>query len=67
MLEAGAILCGGHTIEAPAPKYGLAVTGFVRPDKVLSNSSAKEGDLLILTKAIGSGVLTTAAKAQLLA
>ena len=64
--EAGAILCGGHTIEDPEPKYGLAVTGFVRPDKVLSNSSAKEGDLLILTKAIGSGVLTTAAKAQLL-
>ena len=61
-----AILCGGHTIEDPEPKYGLAVTGFVRPDKVLSNSSAKEGDLLILTKAIGSGVLTTAAKAQLL-
>ena len=66
MLEAGAILCGGHTIEDPEPKYGLAVTGFVRPDKVLSNSSAKDGDLLILTKAIGSGVLTTAAKAQLL-
>ena len=66
VLEAGAILCGGHTIEDPEPKYGLAVTGFVRPDKVLSNSSAKEGDLLILTKAIGSGVLTTAAKAQLL-
>lgn len=66
VLEAGAILCGGHTIEDPESKYGLAVTGFVRPDKVLSNSSAKEGDLLILTKAIGSGVLTTAAKAQLL-
>ena len=66
VLEAGAILCGGHTIEDPEPKYGLAVTGFVRPDKVLSNSSAKDGDLLILTKAIGSGVLTTAAKAQLL-
>ena len=66
VLEAGAILCGGHTIEDPELKYGLAVTGFVRPDKVLSNSSAKEGDLLILTKAIGSGVLTTAAKAQLL-
>ncbi len=66
VLEAGAILCGGHTIEDPEPKYGLAVTGFVRPDKVLSNASAREGDLLILTKAIGSGVLTTAAKAQLL-
>lgn len=66
VLEAGAALCGGHTIEDPEPKYGLAVTGFVHPDKVLANSSAKEGDLLLLTKPIGSGVLTTAAKAELL-
>ena len=66
VLESGATLCGGHTIEDPEPKYGLAVTGFVHPDKMLPNSSAKEGDLLILTKPIGSGVLTTAAKAGLL-
>ncbi len=66
VLEAGAILCGGHTIEDPEPKYGLAVTGFVNPGRVLSNASAREGDLLILTKPIGSGILTTAAKAQLL-
>ncbi len=66
VLEAGAILCGGHTIEDPEPKYGLAVTGFVNPGRVLSNASAREGDLLILTKPVGSGILTTAAKAQLL-
>ncbi len=64
--EAKAILCGGHTIEDKEPKYGLCVTGFVHPDKVLTNSGAKSGDKLILTKPLGSGILSTAAKAEML-
>ena len=64
--EAGAIICGGHTIYDSIPKYGLAVTGFVHPDKILRNSACKAGDVLILTKPIGSGILTTAAKADML-
>ena len=64
--EAGAIIAGGHTIEDSEPKYGLCVTGFIHPDKVMKNSNCKEGDLLVLTKPIGIGVLTTANKAQLL-
>lgn len=64
--EAGALLCGGHTIEDKEPKYGLCVTGFVHPRKMLSNASAQVGDRLILTKALGSGILNTAAKAGLL-
>ena len=63
--EAGAIITGGHSIIDPEPKYGLAVTGFVHPDKVLTNSGAKPGDVLILTKPLGIGVLTTAAKADM--
>ena len=65
--EAGCILCGGHTINDDIPKYGLAVNGFVHPNKILRNSTAKVGDVLILTKPIGSGVLTTAAKGGLIA
>ena len=64
--EAGAIICGGHTIYDSIPKYGLAVTGFVHPNKILRNSACKAGDVLILTKPIGSGILTTAAKADML-
>lgn len=64
--QAGALLCGGHTVEDQEPKYGLCVTGFVHPDKVRTNAGAKAGDVLILTKAIGSGVVNTAAKADLL-
>lgn len=63
--EAGAIITGGHSILDSEPKYGLAVTGFVHPDKVLTNAGAKEGDVLLLTKPLGIGVLTTAAKAEL--
>lgn len=63
--EAGTIITGGHTIEDPEPKYGLSVTGFVHPKKVLMNSSAKEGDVLILTKPLGIGILTTSAKADM--
>ena len=63
--EAGAIITGGHSILDSEPKYGLAVTGFVHPDKVLTNSGAREGDVLLLTKPLGIGILTTAAKADL--
>lgn len=63
--EAGAIITGGHTIHGAEPFYGLAVSGFVHPASVLTNSGAKPGDVLILTKPLGVGVLTTAAKAGL--
>ena len=63
--EAGAIITGGHTIHGAEPIYGLAVSGFVHPKKVLTNSGAKPGDVLMLTKPLGVGVLTTAAKAGL--
>ena len=64
--EAGALITGGHSILDDEPKYGLAVTGFVHPDRVLTNAGAKPGDVLFLTKPIGIGVLTTAGKAELL-
>ena len=63
--EAGALITGGHSILDPEPKYGLAVTGFVHPDRVLTNSGARPGDVLLFTKPLGIGVLTTAAKAGL--
>lgn len=63
--EAGAIITGGHTIHGTEPIYGLAVSGFVHPKRVLTNSGARPGDVLILTKPLGVGVLTTAAKAEL--
>lgn len=63
--EAGAIITGGHTINGAEPIYGLAVSGFVHPDKVLINSNARPGDVLILTKKLGVGILTTAQKADL--
>ena len=64
--EAGVIITGGHSILDPEPKYGLAVTGFVHPERVLTNSGAQPGDVLLLTKPLGIGVLTTANKAGLL-
>ena len=63
--EAGAIITGGHTIHGAEPIYGLAVSGFVHPKKILTNSGARPGDVLLLTKPLGVGVLTTAAKAGL--
>ena len=65
-VEAGCVIAGGHTIQDNEPKYGLCVTGYVHPDKVLRNVGARPGDALVLTKPIGTGVLTTAAKADLL-
>jgi selenide,water dikinase len=63
--ESGALLVGGHTVDDKEPKYGLSVSGIIHPKKVLSNSNAKEGDKLILTKPIGVGILNTAMKENL--
>ncbi len=57
VIEAGGCLSGGHTIDDDVPKYGLAVTGTVHPDKIISNDNAKRGDVLILTKPLGAGIL----------
>ena len=64
-VEANCVIAGGHTIQDNEPKYGLCVTGFVHPDHILKNVGAQPGDVLVLTKPIGSGVLTTAIKADL--
>ncbi len=66
VMEAGAVLAGGHTIQDNEPKYGLCVSGFVNPSKILSNAGARPGDCLILTKPIGIGVMNTAAKADMI-
>lgn len=58
--EAGIHVIGGHTVKDPEPKYGLAVTGRVHPDRIVRNSTAKAGDLLVLTKPLGTGLYTTA-------
>lgn len=60
--EAGIFVVGGHSIDDAEPKYGMAVTGTVHPDKIMANNGAKVGDKLILTKPLGVGVLTTAVK-----
>jgi selenide, water dikinase len=60
--EAGISILGGHSVQDPEPKYGLAVTGAVHPKKVLTNAGAKPGDVLLLTKPLGSGIATTAIK-----
>ena len=65
VMEAGAVLAGGHTIQDDEPKYGLSVTGFVHPDRVWSNTGARPGDVLILTKPLGAGIVTTAIKAEM--
>lgn len=65
--EAGAVMVGGHSIDDDEPKYGLSVTGVVNPLKVLTNAGAQPGDALILTKAIGTGVLFTALRAEMFA
>lgn len=63
--EAGALITGGHSIFDDEPKYGLAVTGFVHPDKILTNSGAHAGDVILFTKPIGIGVLTSGMKADI--
>lgn len=62
ILEAGAVLLGGHTVTDNEIKYGVSVTGTVHPEKVVTNAGAKAGDLLILTKPLGTGILSTAFK-----
>ena len=64
--EAGAVIAGGHSIEDSEPKYGLCVTGYAHPDDILRNDRARPGDKLVLTKPLGTGILTTAAMAELL-
>jgi selenide,water dikinase len=64
--EADAVIAGGHTLKDNEPKYGLSVIGFVHPDQILTNSNSKAGDLLILTKPLGTGILNTAMKANLI-
>ena len=61
--EAGILIIGGHTVDDKEPKYGLAAVGVITPGEQITNANAQPGDILILTKAIGSGVITTAGKA----
>jgi selenide,water dikinase len=63
--EAGAILVGGHTIKDKEPKYGLAVVGLTHPQDIVYNDTPREGDLLILTKPLGTGILSTALKGDI--
>lgn len=63
--EAGAVLVGGHSVQDDEPKYGLCVSGFVHPDKIFKNYGCKPGDVLILTKQIGNGIVNTAIKAEM--
>jgi selenide,water dikinase len=62
VVEAGAVVAGGHTVTDPEPKYGLCVTGFADPGHLMRKEGARPGDQLVLTKRIGTGVITTAAK-----
>lgn len=65
VLEAGAVLAGGHSIQDDEPKYGLSVTGFVHPDRIFKNCGAVPGDVLILSKPLGTGIVNTAVKADM--
>ncbi|MGL6066820.1 MAG: selenide, water dikinase SelD [Cetobacterium sp.] len=64
--EAGAVLSGGHSIHDPEVKYGLSVTGLIHPDKVFKNYGSKEGDVLIITKPLGTGIISTASKVEII-
>lgn len=63
LAEADCTLLGGHSIDDPEPKYGFAVTGTVHPDRIITNDAGEAGDVLVLTKPLGTGVITTALKA----
>lgn len=65
VIEAGAIVIGGHSVDDNEPKYGLSVTGFVHPDKIMKNYGCKLGDVLILTKPLGTGIINTAVKGEI--
>jgi selenide,water dikinase len=62
--EAGGVLAGGHTIDAKEPTYGLSVMGLIHPDRVLTKAGARPGDVLVLTKPLGVGIVTTALKGE---
>src|SRR6266852_2048466 len=62
--QAGAVIAGGHTVTDKEPKYGLAVTGMVHPDHILTKGGAQPGDILILSKPLGTGLITTAHKRE---
>ncbi len=64
--QSGVALIGGHTIKDSEPKYGMSVTGTVHPDRIVSNAGARPGDVLVLTKPLGTGILTTARKRDLI-
>lgn len=64
--EARCALAGGHSIKNPEPIYGLSVTGLVHPERIITNAAASPGDLLVLTKPLGTGILTTAIKRELI-
>ena len=66
IVESGAVLSGGHSIHDPEVKYGLSVTGLVHPNKVLKNYGSEEGDVLIITKPLGTGIISTASKVETL-
>ena len=61
--EAGCLIVGGHTVDDPEPKYGLAAVGLVEPGKQITNAGARAGDSLVLTKPLGTGIITTGGKA----
>lgn len=65
VMEAGAVLAGGHTISDNEPKYGLCVSGFVNPKSMWKNYGAQPGDILVLTKPLGTGIISTAIKGEL--
>lgn len=60
--EAGAVVIGGHSVEDPEPKFGCAVTGIIDPERAITNANARPGDRIVLTKPLGTGIITTAAK-----
>jgi len=66
LAEAGAVLVGGHTVEDDEPKYGMAVTGLVDPARLVSTVGARPGDRLVLTKPLGTGILATALKGEVI-
>ncbi|MGL4391841.1 MAG: selenide, water dikinase SelD, partial [Fusobacteriaceae bacterium] len=65
IMEAGAVLSGGHSVHDPETKYGLSVTGIAHPEKIWKNFGSKEGDIIILTKPLGTGIISTASKVGL--
>jgi len=65
VMEAGCVLAGGHTVQNPEPLYGLSVTGLVHPERLVTNAGAIPGDLLVLTKPLGTGIVSTAIKRRL--